>query len=332
MAYSAEVIADSISGRDHRMSTVLATYPRMVHSEHLRHRSFSFSVASSRALPAEKLIEQVLIDPVLPIYWGANQRGMSALTELTPGQRVKAEYRILKLRDAAVATVQELIYLNSDFEDEERAGLHKQIANRYLEPWMWVTVLTSGTEWANFFFLRCHPAAQPEMRYAAELMRGAMANSTPQLLRAGEWHLPFVRPDDWSEAYSRNETEPPASDRWSPTDLLKQVSAGRCARTSYLTHLGVRDLSEDVRLHGQLLAGGAAIRPEPMHLSPLEHQATPLTEEEYLTQPDAVRLAALFPGLAHKMDLPRWLNTVGNLVGWRSQRSSIVGEAGPIHD
>lgn len=325
MSYSATVVADSISEvgyltpksfpistPPYRLTTMLVEEPRPIHAEHLRHRAFSYSVASSRALPASKLIEQVETDPYLPLFWGMMKSGMTSDREVSAGQRVKAEYLILKQRDAAVALVKELIHLNSDFPDEEKVGLHKQIVNRYLEPWMWVTVLTTGTDqaWRNFFFLRCHEDAEPSMRHTAELMRGVVGASTPVVVRAGEWHLPFIQPQDWVDVQGAAQLPSQSSDAGADaeahnervTDLLKQVSAGRCARTSYLTHLGVRDLSEDVRLHNSLLAGATKSPPEPIHASPLEHQATPL-----------------LPGESAR----------GNLVGWRSYRSTIPGEAGP---
>jgi hypothetical protein len=38
---------------------------------------------------------------------------------------------------------------------QNKAGVTKQICNRYLEPFMWHTVLVTSTEWENFFKLRC---------------------------------------------------------------------------------------------------------------------------------------------------------------------------------
>lgn len=335
MSYSATIVADSISEvgyltpksnlpsevtspHPYRLTTMLVTEPLMIHPEHLRHRSFSYSVASSRAIPITKLIEQALTDPVIPVYWGKNQKGMVATEELTDRQQGKAKRIWLKGRDRAVETARAL----SDFAydsgegstnpQDYGVGVHKQISNRVLAPYLFTTVLVTGTDqaWSNFFFLRCHPAAQPEMQHTAELMRDAYNASTPVVVRAGEWHLPFIQPQDREEALWKAKAPATSSDAGegyvsyldNVADLLKQVSAGRCARTSYLTHLGVRDLSEDVRLHNSLLAGATKSPPEPIHASPLEHQATPLLLGEYAR---------------------------GNLVGWRSYRSTIPGEAGP---
>jgi hypothetical protein len=131
-------------------------------------------------------------------------------------------------------------------------GLHKQTANRILEPFLWHTVIITATEWENFFAQRCHPAAQPEMRAAAEAIRVAVTTSTPAPVSEGSWHLPYV---------SENEGL--------ALELAKKVSVARCARVSYLTQDGVRDTRLDLELHDRLV--GAV----PPHASPFEHVARP---------------------------------------------------------
>jgi thymidylate synthase ThyX len=136
-------------------------------------------------------------------------------------------------------------------------GVHKQLANRLLEPFLWHTVVVTATEWSNFFNLRCHPDAHPAIRKVAENMRMALVESTPKKLGEQDWHLPFIRDEDIDG---------------NSVATLKKVSAGRCARVSYLTHEGKRDLEADVALHDRLLASG--------HLSPFEHQARPMDDRE----------------------------------------------------
>lgn len=341
MAYEASILADSISPQGHRITTALARYPRFVHAEHTRHRGFAFSVASSRALPPKALIEQVMTDPVLPVYWGKLAKGMGAKEELTGRQRDKAETRWLRARDAAVDSVQMLLDLgrhhDDDLWDDEDmgVGLSKELANRILEPWMWVTVVVTGTEaaWENFFWLRCHPDAQPEIRRAAELLEALYITSTPRTLRNGSWHMPFVREEDWTDADLLLHGEDPRSPakRFEELngiqELLKKVSAARCARTSYLTHDGRRALTEDVGLYGRLLEGADAEPEQPMHLSPLEHVATPVPESAYIDAEKAQRIAS-FAGMHHLVDLPHHMNKYGNLEGWLSLRHGIPGESG----
>src|SRR5665811_2076049 len=167
----------------------------------------------------------------------------------------------------------------------EWLNVHKQVANRLLEPFIWHTVIVTATEWENFFNLRCHADAQPEIRRAAEQMRLALEGSEPAELGEDEWHLPLIRPEDLEE------------DR--PERDLVKVSAGRCARVSYLTHAGVRDLDADIELHDRLLSSG--------HMSPLEHPARPLSEAE------------LAEG--------EWS---GNCSGWRPYRKDVPDEANPL--
>jgi hypothetical protein len=116
-------------------------------------------------------------------------------------------------------------------------------------------------------------------------MRDAVLASQPEELGEGEWHLPLVRPEDRDQVASIE-------------DLVK-ISAGRCARVSYLTHAGVRDLDADIQLHDRLLESG--------HMSPLEHPARPLSTGE--------------------LSEGEWS---GNFRGWRSYRKEIAGEANPL--
>jgi hypothetical protein len=197
--------------------------------------------ASSRAIPTSKLIERVLKDPAVPLEWGKNKAGMSA-SDVLPGDLAQEAERVwLGARDAAVAHAQRLLDLD----------VHKQELNRLLEPFLWHTVIVSATEWENFFELRCAPNAQPEIRAAALLMLEAMNASLPQTLDYGQWHTPLLQPDE------------------SALDLetRRRVSAARCARVSYLTHQGLREIERDLELYERLRAD--------RHLSPFEHVATP---------------------------------------------------------
>jgi thymidylate synthase ThyX len=134
-------------------------------------------------------------------------------------------------------------------------GVHKQLANRLLEPFMWVTVIVSATEWANFFTLRCHEDAQPEFQKVALMVAEALAVSTPRPVGVGEWHLPYIQADERAEL---------------SLAVQQQCSVARCARVSYLTHEGKRDIEKDKELYDRLLNGSGL-----GHWSPFEHVATP---------------------------------------------------------
>ena len=239
MAYHAEVLLDSVNPAGYRLTTFVLRFPRFVLSEFNTHRMFSRNASSSRAIPTPKLMQQLRDDPVMPVEWGRNRAGMQAREVLEGDATRAAEAAWLGARDAALAHAEEL----------RAAGVHKQIVNRVLEPWMWTSVIVSSTTYDNFFTLRCHPDAQPEIKRLADLMRTAFEASSPTPRAAGEWHLPFVGADD-DELSIEERT---------------QVSVARCARVSYLTHVGTRDIAADRILHQRLLDAG--------HWSPFEHVA-----------------------------------------------------------
>lgn len=254
MSIKVRVLADSIAPCGKRLTTWEAAYPRPIHSEVLTHRDLTRSSASSRAIPTAKLIQRIVDDPWVPMYIGANQKGMQAGAELSPLDRELAVAHWLEARDNAVISARKL----SDL------GVHKQVVNRLLEPWMTIVVLISATETPNFYGLRCHKDAEPHFQHLATAMREAQEASTPRMLTAGEWHLPLIYGEDWLIAVSR------FAHKDSQIEFLRKVSVGRCARVSYLTHDGKRDLDEDVALHDRLVVA------KPLHASPAEHVAQAL--------------------------------------------------------
>jgi thymidylate synthase ThyX len=239
--FKAEILADSVNPDGTRLTTMCVTYPRCIHAEMMTHRLFSRNTASSRAIPTNKLIDQVATSPFIPIHWGKNQKGMQAYEELTHEETVRAKVHWLEARQAVLDRVAALLEL----------GLHKQIANRLLEPWLWHTAIITATEWENFFHLRCAPDAEPHIHKIACLMRDAYDASTPRYANWGHWHLPLAQLDDLSAELCME-------------DMVK-VCVARCARVSYLTHDGRRDIQADLDLYDRLVSGG--------HMSPLEHVA-----------------------------------------------------------
>lgn len=269
-----------------RLTTMVLRYPRFIHSEFMTHRVFSRNAASSRAIPIKKMIEQVEKDPAQPVFWGKNQPGMQAKEELDP---VRKERAILYWGAAAYAMVNHAHMLDS-------LGVHKQIVNRLLEPWQYMETLVTSTDWANFYALRYHPDAQPEIQTLARAMLEAHQASTPTELKLGDWHLPFITPDDratakafvanyfssmWSDGpVSPTVTAPHASvpmlmgiaGRYGMVDadavVLAAMSAARCARVSYKKHDNTPpSIEDDLDLFLRLMGGS------PKHASPTEHQA-----------------------------------------------------------
>lgn len=249
--YRVKIILDSINKAGNRFTTAEAEYARNFHSEVLTHRKLSRNSASSRAIPASKLRERVINDPVVPLHFGKNQKGMQAREEIEDIEAAKAWW---------AKCIKSAVDLH---EEGERLGLHKQVVNRIIEPFMFNTVIISATNYDNLFFLRYHKDALPEFEWLARNLYEAIEASTPTLLQPGEWHMPFIRPEDWEHTNG-------------DIAMLKKISVARCARVSYLTHDGRRDYKEDIRLHDDLC------KPEdpnePLHLSPFEHVAVALED------------------------------------------------------
>lgn len=237
----ARVICDSVNPvNNKRLTTFQVRVPRFILAEVNTHKCLCKSFASSRAIPSRILRSEVWNDPFIPVYWGANKSGMSADSELSGWRKALAKGVWLTASKFAVVFHWMM----------EKAGLHKQTCNRLLEPWLSVTGVITGTEWENFFRLRCSPLAQPEMQALANKMRDAMNASTPRKLALSEPHLPFIDEDERKRFTT-------------PEQIM--VSAARCCRTSYNNMLGKKSQpEEDIKLFHRAIKNG--------HWSPCEHQ------------------------------------------------------------
>ena len=283
---TAKIIADSISTNDVRITTMELNYPRFIHSEFMTHRMFSRNASSSRAIPVEKMLKQVQETPAMPIHWGKNQPGMQAKEEIEFIQDAEVYWE-----EACNDTIYWVNHLN-------RLGLHKQVINRLLEPFQYIKVIVTATEWDNFFKLRLHEDAQPEMMVLAEHMQAAMDNSVPAALQHGEWHLPYIG----DLAYG--------DDEWYPftTEQAIKCSVARCARVSYLNHDNSNpSIEKDIDLYNKLLEAG--------HMSPFEHQATPMRADSFNVHAE--------DGITHE---DRYGNLwSGNFRGWIMYRALLDG-------
>lgn len=248
---SAKIVGDSIS-QGKRITTFELEYPRFVHSELMTHRVFSRNAMSSRAVPIEKMIEQVMNSPAKPIHWGKNQSGMQAKEELSDITHVDFYWEELAKEVGGYAA-----YFS-------KQGLHKQVVNRILEPFQTMKTVLTSTEFENFFWLRNHEDAQPEIKKLAEEMLKAQEESEPLELKVGDWHLPYFETSFWDgdwPALDINGTEYSLED-------AKAISASCCAQVSY------RKLDDS--LEKALNVYKRLVESEPVHASPFEHQATPM--------------------------------------------------------
>lgn len=262
MTITVKIVADSISTKGVRLTTMQLRYPRVIHAEFMTHRAFSRNASSSRAIPVERLIQDVLDDPYVPLHWGKNQPGMQAREECENEVVIgwgSDDYVYGSREEAWLVARDRSVEMAKAFHT---AGYHKQVVNRLLEPFAHINVVITATEWANFFGLRDHPDAEPHIAILAREMRAAMEASRPEVLRPGEWHLPYVTSEE------RN-IDPMVSE----ASLPIRLSVARCARVSYLTQDGKQPTIEaDLALYDRLV--GSA----PLHASPTEHQGTPMND------------------------------------------------------
>ena len=258
---SAEIIADSVAS-DVRLTTFELIFPRFILPELATHRVFSKNSSSSRAIPIKKMIQSIRDMPVMPSYWGKNKPGMVAKEEIDGWRLWVAKFLWKRAEGMAIRTA--LFF--------DMIGLHKQIANRILEPFTHMKIVLSATEFDNFFKLRIDSAAQPEILYLAQAMERAMSDNTPMLLGRWEWHLPYIivtRNNEGTVEY----THPSTGEDMTKADA-KMISASLCAQVSY------RNSDDSLEKAGVMY--DRLINSMPRHSSPFEHQATPITYSDVL--------------------------------------------------
>lgn len=242
---NAKVLAHSINKFGNEIITFEVTYPRIIIAEVNTHRMLSRSTASSRAIPVRKMIEKVKNNPFVPSWIGASQPGMQAAEELVG----ESEERFLQEWKIGASIMSMLA------DTFERIGVHKQITNRILEPWLYVKSIITATDIDNLYKLRCHKDAQPEFMVLAFKMLAAHCQSVP--LRS-DLHIPFG--DQMEHGLTEGER------------IL--VACARCARISYENHDGKRDVADDLRLAESLIKAG--------HMSPFEHVAKAHINDTYV--------------------------------------------------
>jgi thymidylate synthase ThyX len=257
---SAKIIADSKNQFGNRITTMLVTFPRYILAELNTHRMLSKNSASSRAIPFEKMVKSVEENPFIPIAWQKDHKGMQGTEYFTKENDIS--WLIMNQIKASKQAIERAT-------DANERGLTKQLCNRYLEPFMWHTVLITATEWENFFYLRCpqynnadgtkiyrskkdmvkdiptlldqNPSeidwlkinkgmADIHMMALAEAMWDAYNESTPKELKAGEWHIPFGD-DIILDKPGKDGTVFRTSIPQVPLEVL--IATARAARTSY---------------------------------------------------------------------------------------------------
>lgn len=252
----ATIILDSVSSvTEERVTTFELVYHRNIHSELMTHRMFSRNAASSRAIPFAKMQEQCT---AMPIFYGKNQSGMQAKEELDEDKKEASKGVIEGMRHAVLSGVEALVNL----------GNHKQTYNRYLEPFQMMKTIVTATSFDNWFWLRKDSAADPLIEELARCMYYVYKRSVPQVLNAGEWHLPFVRTereDDGELSFQIHADDTYGGVQFIEVEDALKVSAARCAAVSFRNSDYGLEKSREVweRLVGD----------ERKHSSAMEHQA-----------------------------------------------------------
>lgn len=235
-----KLLADSVYGHS-RVTTFELEYPRWIHSELKTHRVFSSNSASSRAIPLNSMIDLVIDKPAIP-QWTMNQKGMSGKpTDDTT--RAFATAIWIDARDKMIDYVKRL----------QELGIHKQNANRLLEPFQHIKTILTGTDFDNFFKLRISNAAQPEICELATRMKEIYEKNIPLALGEDLVHCPYATN---GVTYKSNIIE-------------QYTSVALCAQVSYRKE---NSSAEAVNRIINNLIGG-----ENIHASPFEHICIPDT-------------------------------------------------------
>lgn len=314
----ARILADSVSPQGVRLTTWEVEYPRLIHSEVMTHRMFSRNAASSRAIPFAKMVEQL---NGRPVRFGANQAGMQD-KGVAHNQRVKTPefgdmswectWNELSIEAWETAKCSAAAFAQS-FAD---AGYHKQITGRLTEPFQMMKTIISATETTNWFWLREDEAADPSIAELARVMKEAQEQSVPELLQAGEYHLPYVdkaRVQGKQLFYIYDKEGVPH--RITVENAIK-VSCARCAAVSYRNE--GYGLEKSIEIFGKLLGS------DKKHASAFEHVATPMKDTDMWDINQKTNRQTWEKGVSH-MDREGNLWS-GNFKGFIQFRKTVNGE------
>jgi len=294
-----QLIADSLDAKGNRITSAELILPKYLLAELNKHRMFTNSAASSRAIPFFKMLASVQEEPFIPMAWEEEpfvpmawqkaHKGMQGYKYFDDTSELNKLH--LELRDLICQKANEL----------HLKGISKQITNRYLEPFMFAKVLVTATEFSNFFEQRCSNyevegkriysmnefakissisdinellkvnkgTAEIHLMRVADALYDAIKASTPVFLKEGEWHVPY-----YNESFNQDQEYVLENTFLGKLELPSFLcsAVAQCARTSYST-LGKGNIYEDAELFDFL--------EKEMHLTPFEHCARVMTNQEY---------------------------------------------------
>jgi hypothetical protein len=310
---NAQIVAHSVNEQGDELISVLATFPRIILAEVNTHRMLSKNTSSSRAIPFNKMIETIQNDPFIPIAWQKEHKGMQGTEYFTNSVDLAAmEANWLLARDRAVSSAWWLnegkltkqlcnrllepfmwttmlitgpksgwdnffnlrcpIYdssLHSVFRHNDNPnGIYKSKKDmcKHFE-----AVGMTDLDWLKIN----KGQAEIHIMDLAEKIYDAYNESTPKVLKAGDWHIPFEdKLPTLKVAYTDDGLD--YKEQCTTEDKVF-MSVAMAARTSYTVVGEEKELNAHalIGLHDRLLAW------DPPHSSPLEHCAKAMTQEEY---------------------------------------------------
>lgn len=311
---SAKIVADSVSSvNGQRITTFELEYPRFIHSEVMTHRIFSRNAASSRAIPVKTMLEQVRNSPAMPIHWGKNQPGMQAKEEIID------EVQLYKVKGFWTGAS---YFAEMNASQMSEWGAHKQIVNRLVEPFQMMKVVVTATSFDNFFWLRNHEDAQPEIKELARCMLSAIKRSNPVELRPDEWHVPYYGNGYWKRSFDNGVVRSDTDEKVNLLEDALKISASCCAQVSYR--------KSDDSLEKAEAVWERLVSSQPVHASPTEHQATPMPEAEWNYNYSGCDMTDTSMGYTHvDRENNFWSN---NFKGWIQHRALIEGNVCNSYD
>lgn len=226
----------------------LVRFPKILLAELNTHRMLVRNCGSSRAIPTSTFIKNIKDDPYVPIFTGL-KAGMIGIELEEDSFNVKLARALWSMSRGFSLVISKLFH---------KLNIHKQNANRVLEPYTYVDLVLSGTEWDNLLHLRCALDAQPDFKIVADKIAELIRTDVfPRELKPGQWHVPFI------DTYHQHLT----------LQQNIQVAIARIARVSYMRHGSDEiELEKDIALAKTLSSSG--------HLSPLEHVARAVSKHE----------------------------------------------------
>lgn len=270
----ATVIAHSVSAvTGKEIVTFELEFPRIILAEFNTHNALSKNASSSRAIPVNTMLKQVRENPAFPSRFGAANSGMQDAGEHNQRVVFGGGDSFTPEEFWRYAGIQASL-MSQAFHD---AGYAKQICNRLIEPFQMMKVVMTATELNNFFWLRDHHMADPTIAELAAEIKAVYEASKPTELQPGEWHVPYYNDGVWIPMQIQPvEMNYVLIDKFGHSlEHALVISSSCCAQVSYRK---LDDTIEKARSVVARLNLQGEEPDQPVHASPLEHQATPIVE------------------------------------------------------